>query len=279
MQIASAAQAEELTAARTAKGKVRTLIAGVENTPDNFVLRYSTGEEGEAWTTPRHRHPFDQVRYVLEGEYSIGEGSVLPTGWVGYFPESVYYGPQEMSPNLAMVVLQAGGPNGRGFYSAEQRLKATAALKAAGGSFSNGVYSWTDADGETHSTPAGDVVWENVFGRTELLPARYQDIILMDPASFTWLPDPDRPGVERKLLGAFTERDLRISLVRLAAGAEYELGGGAATEILFLTSGEVTHDGAQHDRLTAFASGVDEAPSVLRAASDSEFLHLKLPTF
>jgi hypothetical protein len=279
MQIASAAHAEELTAARTAKGKVRTLLTGLENTPGNFVLRYSTGEEGEAWTTPRHRHPFDQVRYVLEGEYSIGEGIVLPTGWIGYFPESVYYGPQEMSPNLAMVVLQAGGPNGRGFYSADQRLKATAALKAAGGSFSNGVYSWTDADGKARSTPAGDVVWENVFGPTELLPARYNDIILMDPTSFAWLPDPTRPGVARKLLGAFTERDLRIGLVRLAAGAEYRLGGGEAPEIHFLTSGDVTHDGVQHDRLTAFATDVDEAPSVLRATSDAEFLYLKLPTF
>jgi hypothetical protein len=36
---------------------------------------------------------------------------------------------------------------------------------------------------------------------------------------------------------------------------------------------------AAHDRLTAFASSVDEAPSVLQATSDSEFLYLKLPTF
>ncbi|HEY6577083.1 MAG TPA: hypothetical protein VI029_19640, partial [Mycobacterium sp.] len=148
-----------------------------------------------------------------------------------------------------------------------------------GGSFSNGVYSWTDADGKARSIPAGDVVWEKVFGPTELLPARYNDIILMDPDSFAWLPDPDRPGVTRKLLGAFTERDLRIGLVRLAAGAEYRLGGGEAPEILFLTSGDVTHDGVQHDRLTAFATNVDEAPSVLRATSDAEFLYLKLPTF
>ena len=46
-----------------------------------------------------------------------------PAGWVGYFPESAYYGPQSISPDLTMLVLQFGGPSGQGFASVAQRRK------------------------------------------------------------------------------------------------------------------------------------------------------------
>ena len=278
MQITSATQAEEVTAARTAKGNVKTLLSGVENSPDNYVLRYSTGEEGDAWTTPRHRHAFDQVRYVLEGDYSIGANSVLPTGWVGYFPESTFYGPQDMSPNLAMIVLQCGGPSGLGFYSAGQRVKATAELRTTG-SFDNGLYTWVDDQGRSHSKPAGDVVWEKVFGATQLPEPRYDDIILMNPASFGWIDDASRPGVAHKQLGSFTERDLRIGLVRIAAGATWEIGTEHAAEVAFLTSGRVEYDGEAYERLTAFGTTVDEKSQTVRAQVDSELFYAKMPTF
>jgi hypothetical protein len=278
MQITNAAQASEVSAARTAKGKVRTLLSGTENSPDNYVLRYSTGEEGEQWTTPRHRHPFDQVRYVLDGEYSIGTDTVLPAGWVGYFPESVYYGPQEMSPNLAMVVLQSGGPSGLGFYSADQRVRATAELKV-GGSFDNGLYSWVDDAGRPHRKPAGDVVWEKVFGPSQLPPSRYDGIILMNPASFGWIDDTEHTGVSYKRLGTFTERDLRIGFIRLAAGASWRLGTQDAPEVLIVTSGRVVVDGAAHERLTAFGTAAAEAPQRIEASTPAEFFYVKLPTF
>lgn len=279
MQIASASQAEELTAARTAKGKVRTLLTGVENAPNNYVLRFSSGEEGGDWTTPRHRHPFDQVRYVLEGDYSIGANAFLPAGWVGYFPESTYYGPQTMSPNLAMIVLQSGGPSGLGFYSADQRVRATAKLRQSGGTFDNGLYSWVDDEGRPHGKPAGDVVWEEVFGPTQLPARRYNDLILMNPASFGWVDDPSAEGVSHKSLGVFTERELRIGLVRVAAGAAWQVGTQPAPEVLFLTSGRVAHDDVEHAAMTAFGTSAEEPAQRLVAVEDAEFFYAKLPTF
>jgi hypothetical protein len=279
MQIASAQQIAEVTAARTAKGNVRELIAGIPNTPDNYVLRYSTGADGEPWTTPRHRHPFDQVRYVIEGDYSIGTNAVLPTGWVGYFPESVYYGPQDMSPNLAMVVVQSGGPSGHGFYSAEQRLAANAALREAGGTFANGIYSWTDDAGRPHNRPAGDAVWEHLFGTAELPLARYRDIVLMNPASFSWVPDSDRDGVSHRRLGTFTERQLKVGFIRVAAGATWELGTAPAGEILFLVRGTAVHHGTEHPRLTAFATAATDPAELITATTECEFFALTLPRF
>src|SRR6202167_6506179 len=43
--------------------------------------------------TPRHRHNFDQIRYVLDGEFSAGTGAI-DAGQCAYFPEGVHYGPQ-----------------------------------------------------------------------------------------------------------------------------------------------------------------------------------------
>src|SRR5437016_14524536 len=70
------------------------LLTGEDNSPNNYLLNVGrTG--GGGWTTPRHRHTFDQVRFVLKGRYPVAKGVVMEEGSVGYFPESVHYGPQD----------------------------------------------------------------------------------------------------------------------------------------------------------------------------------------
>jgi hypothetical protein len=132
MQINSVAEARNIYEdgnIRSGNRTVKSLLVGEEGEPDNYKLGFSYGEGDSDWSTPRHHHLFDQFRHPIEGDYSIGKNKVLPAGWVGYFPESCYYGPQVMSPNLKMVVLQFGGPSGRGFYSNAQRKKAIEKLR------------------------------------------------------------------------------------------------------------------------------------------------------
>ena len=57
---------------RTGNRISRTLLTGTENAPDNYRLGYSYGGDDAKWTTPRHHHNFEQIRYVLEGSYSVG---------------------------------------------------------------------------------------------------------------------------------------------------------------------------------------------------------------
>ncbi len=97
---------------RSGARTVRNLLTGTEGQPDNYKLALSYGSEGDEWTSPRHRHLFEQVRHVLDGDYSVTRDKVLPAGWVGYFPESAYYGPQVKSASLTMMTLQYGGPSG-----------------------------------------------------------------------------------------------------------------------------------------------------------------------
>jgi hypothetical protein len=217
------------------------------------------------------------VRHVVAGEYVIAKNTVLPAGWVGYFPESAYYGPQVKSPSLNMITLQYGGPSGLGFYSVAQRKRAMQVLRERG-EFTNGIYSSTDATGTRHNLDAGEAVWAEVFGSAEYPPARYDRIVLIDPGAFEWRRD-EEPGVWRKHLGTFSEREVKIALVRVDEGSRLILGREPAAEIAFLKSGTVELDGADHAELSAFGSRADDAPAALTATTDCELLYVKLPTF
>lgn len=63
-----------------------------ENGLNNYKLSLSTATT--EWLAPRHRHDFDQLRFVISGEFVYADGQVLPEGAVAFFPEGVHYGPQ-----------------------------------------------------------------------------------------------------------------------------------------------------------------------------------------
>lgn len=263
---------------RTGARTVKNLLTGTEGTKDNYKFAFSYGSEGESWESPRHRHLFEQVRHVIDGEYVIAKDKVLPAGWVGYFPESAYYGPQVKRPSLKMVTLQFGGPSGLGFYSVAQRREAMRSLRARG-SFSNGIYNWTDEGGARHNEDAGEAVWSEVFGEVVYPRPRYDGIVLIDPSTFDWTKDAESPGVWRKKLGTFSEREIKIALIRLEPGARLSLGREPAAEVMFLKRGAITQDGQLHGPLTAFGTAAADQPGTLTAAQDAELLYVKLPTF
>ncbi|HKT16994.1 MAG TPA: hypothetical protein VJR47_03060, partial [Stellaceae bacterium] len=70
----------------------RSLMEGEEGSVDNF--RLNMGRSSADFYSPRHRHNFEQIRFVLEGELSFGRDGTMTAGMVGYFPEGVHYGPQ-----------------------------------------------------------------------------------------------------------------------------------------------------------------------------------------
>ena len=49
----------------------KTLLTGQEGTLDNYIWVIAKGDG--ARYSPRHRHNFDQVRFALQGDVSIGE--------------------------------------------------------------------------------------------------------------------------------------------------------------------------------------------------------------
>ncbi|UIY26820.1 hypothetical protein LZK76_31265 (plasmid) [Rhizobium leguminosarum] len=122
---------------RDGKLDQKFLLYGEDGSPNNYLLNVGlTG--GGGWGTPRHRHNFDQIRYVLKGKYPASPHKIMDEGSVAYFPESVHYGPQDRPEGLEMMVIQFGGASGAGFLSTPRREAANEALKAKG-EFKNGI--------------------------------------------------------------------------------------------------------------------------------------------
>jgi hypothetical protein len=260
--------------------KSAVLLTGTVGRPDNFRLAYQQPVSGQEWEAPRHRHDFEQIRFVLGGDITIAKGQKIPPGWVAYFPESAYYGPQSRGDNLTLLLLQFGGPSGFGFDSPEQLRDGREALVAKGGTFEGGIYRWVDADGKHHNQDAAEAVHEEIRGHKLTYPGkRYSDLVLMDPESFAWIPDPKQPGVAWRKLGTFTEREVRIAFVQLEVGATFALGSEPATEIVFVTRGGLSADGQDYPEITAFSTGAAEPVQTLTATAPTVLFYVKLPTF
>jgi hypothetical protein len=253
------------------------LLIGQDGSPNNYLLNVGrTGAGG--WTTPRHRHNFDQVRYVMKGTYPYAKGKSMPEGWVGYFPEGVYYGPQDRPEGLEMMVCQFGGASGSGFLSVMQREAANEALKKKG-EFKDGVFTYFDSEGKKHNQDGFEACFEKAMGRKLTYPKpRYDDLVLIDPSSFEWIPE-TAPGVSTKWLGSFTERNTRFAFTRVEAGATFLAGEQSSIELLFVSKGLLSLDGREYGPQSAFEFLANEGPIPLKAVAESEFLRIILPQF
>lgn len=252
------------------------LLIGEEGSPQNYDL--NTGLAGAGgWRTPRHRHNFDQIRYVIEGDYPYMDEKVLPQGWVAYFPESVYYGPQDRPEGLRTMVLQFGGASGNGYLSVEGREAANRAL-AEIGEFRGGKFITTDEDGNERVEDASAACFEYATGRKlEFATPRYEDVIVMNPNACEWRPG-ESEGVDEKWLGTFSERKARIGFVRLAEGAAYKAGGFPSIAILFQTSGSIIAGNEEYGAGSAFELLADETVEMV-AREETEFLCMTLHEF
>jgi hypothetical protein len=252
------------------------LLMGQDNSPNNYLLNVGrTG--GGGWTTPRHRHSFDQIRYVLKGRYPIAKGVVMEEGSVGYFPESVYYGPQERPEGLEMMVCQFGGASGQGFLSPTQREAANAAL-AKKGTFKDGIFTYVDEKGQRHNKDGSEACYEEATGKKSVYSKpRYDGFIIMDPEAYDWVPEGN--GAYTKWLGTFTERNTRLGFIRLDAGASLAGGIQPSIELLFLSKGAVAVDGKEYGERAAFELSKNEGPIAITAVRPSELLRIVLPQF
>jgi len=205
----------------------RTPVAGEPGTPGNF--KFSVSELGTDYSGPRHRHNFDQYRFMLSGESDYGQDGPLKAGMLGYYPEGVYYGPQVNKTPITCAVLQFGGASGSGYLQPREVKAGMEELKQFG-EFKDGVFHRREgAQGILRgksNMDAYQAIWEHVHGRAMVYPkGRYDAPIMMDAGNFAWARVRGAAGVSEKLFGVFTERRTQARLVRLDAGAHYEVAG------------------------------------------------------
>lgn len=251
------------------------LLQGEPNSIDNFDFSISIATDG--FFTPRHRHNFDQVRYMLEGEFSFDRDRLQKTGQLSYFGEGTYYEQKGVGVSETLL-LQTAGASGSGYMSFDQ-LYGTARDLLAKGRFDGGVFTWTDDAGKKHNVDGYQAVWEEVNGRKLSYPKpRYDAAVILNPGNFAWIPLAHAPGVEIRELGHFHERGLEVAQLKVPQGASITTAGQPGRALLFVEQGSGTAGGERLHRHSAVQ--VEKGESVAIAAAEPMILlRLRLPCF
>jgi hypothetical protein len=249
----------------------RTLAEGVPGTPGNF--KFSLSKLGTDYSGPRHRHNFDQYRFMIEGESDYGQDGPLKAGMLGYYPEGVHYGPQVNKTEIFCAVLQFGGASGSG-YLLPREVKAGMEELKAFGEFKDGIFHRNEGVPGRRNSDAYQAIWEHMHGREMVYPkGRYDAPIMMDAANYQWAPVKGAKGVAEKLFGVWTERRTSARLLKLEAGARYEVEGRGVYLVL---SGAGSCAGKPLKQYTTVYLDQGES-ATLEAGEMTVFLHYGLP--
>ena len=242
-----------------------------------LTIEYSLSVVPEGYFTPRHRHNFDQIRYTLTGLQSTGHGDLAP-GECGYFPEGAYYGPQKQDGECTTLVLQFQGASGMHFLSNEEMNATYEKMIANGAKFQNGVYSATAPNGRKINKDSYVAIWEEHEGKKMTFPkSRYRTPVMMLKENYNWWPDKNRPGVETKHMGTFTELRTAIGFFRLTPGALIAAHRADDAELRYLEKGSIEYAGRSwgEDTYMYVPPGADLAP--MSSSSGATFFTITLP--
>jgi hypothetical protein len=260
----------------TGEIEFKYLLTGDPLAPDNFML--ILGRQIADFSMPRHRHNFEQIRLPLRGDMNIGDGMVLRQGQIGYFPEGLPYGPQQDPLGTAppgervQLVLQFGGASGYGFMSMDQRKQAWAELSKTG-KFVGPHYHHADGRVEWGL----NVVWEHVFHTKLKYPKpRYENVVIVEPNRFHWLPLAGNPGVRHRFMGSFSERAVRMEMIQFDGGAMWSSADRDARRLLYVLRGSGQLDRRDIAADTAIQIEPGEV-AMMMAAEPLELLSIALP--
>jgi hypothetical protein len=250
------------------------MLEGTEFAFDNYQLSIVDAEDYHA---PRHRHNFEQIRILLEGEFGFDAGLTQRAGSVGYFCEGTYY-TQDARGKSRTLLLQVAGPSGQSYMSEPQMDAGTQALIGRG-EFHDGIYTWSDANDKKHNADGYEAIWEHVFRKPVRYPKPlYDGPVLFRPERFEYLPHRTAPGVAVRHLGTFNERRLGLEMLKLDADATIDLGDETRTLLAYGLEG--AWDAGGHEGGPAAAFEVLKGTRVrLSARLPSEFYVYALPAF
>jgi hypothetical protein len=237
---------------------------GVGFTAD--LVRYEGGQG--VFTAPRHRHNFDQIRFVISGRPDFGNGQVAEGGQVAYFPAGAPYGPEVIEEAEVMLIQWSDQ------WMTREAHDATYDEMQKVGEFRDGYYVTVDADGNEHRSDSRNAVWETFMKRNLIYPTpRYPQPVVMQPRGFEWRQNGD--GVSVKTLGRFTEDDVYLASYRWDRGGTIALTS-ERTQLLWVSSGQVSVNGMACAPRTVIFSDFGETVEV-QSASGAEAVCFGMP--
>jgi quercetin dioxygenase-like cupin family protein len=206
------------------------------------AFRIHTAEHPEDFFSPRHRHTFDQVRYMISGSCRYGKRTYV-AGDCLYIPAGVTYGPMQLAlnkENFKHFNMQYQGVGQIHYYpptafdAARERLHNR-------GRFDHGVFIWNDGRKED----AFQVLLQETTGKPVVYPEPpTEDYIVVRSRNLAWRPADGLPGVEVKYLGHFTEVGPNMQVVKLAPGTRTPPGQAPYQQVRCLIGGTVRFEDA-----------------------------------
>ncbi len=241
------------------------------------TAEFSLSVVPDGYFTPRHRHNFDQIRYTLTGVQSTGHGDLGP-GEIGYFPEGAYYGPQAQKGECEALVLQFQGASGEHLLSNEEMNATYQKMRSAGAVFENGIYRGTTAEGRRKNKDSYVAIWEEHEGKRLTFPTpRYRTPVMMQPQHYRWVADRDRPGIETKHLGTFTELRTGIGFFRLTPGATLAAERHRDAELRYCIEGSFSYGGKNWGEGAYLFIPPGADTDAFASATGASFFYISLP--
>ena len=227
--------------------KLNFLTAEFSSDEDERLIKLAlTRATKQERYSPRHRHNFDQVRFIVSGELEYGPLKCRPGDCV-YFPEGVFYGPTQLiSENAENYTIQSQGPSWARLLTAIEEKNAMADLAHEGVLDKNkGIFRW--ANGKNQDSY--EAMWEKVAGRQLVYPAaRFDGPVLIRSGNFPWVPANQVSKVHVKQLAGFNEYGPTIKLLKIEPQGKSSDGRTAEHLINIMLSGVANFQGR---RLTA----------------------------
>jgi hypothetical protein len=189
--------------------------------------------------TPRHRHVFDQVRFILSGKVKYGR-EVYGPGDCIYLPEGVPYGPEDASVSEEKIglTMQFTGPSQTPKPHPADLARAQKELEQIG-KFEGGIFVWPDGRKQDGS----EAVVERLMGdELKYPPPRYSDIVVMRSYNYPWRTLNGISGVSVKHLGYFNEVGPNIKLVKIEPGARTQPGTAPCQQVRYIIEGEAIYE-------------------------------------
>jgi hypothetical protein len=201
-----------------------------------FRGSYTTALEGPA--SIRHHHNFEQLRYLLDGEWEYGRRRIKP-GTIGFFGESVHYGPLRCLKASRSIGLQYPGWSGAKFISRAEEKQVQKEMVEKGVKFDSGLATWPDGRKQDGS----EALWEYWAGeKLDYAKPRFDDEVWLHTERFEW-ESSDVKGVAIKRLAYLDQRGPAVSLLKLEPGASTPAGHSGAMMLRFVYEGEAEYAG------------------------------------
>ena len=225
------------------------------------------------YLSPRHRHTFQQVRFLVKGKMRYGKEIYSP-GDCLYIPEGAYYGP--ITPvdikdggvdQMHFVDMQFEGPSGIPYPEPDVVVDAQRAL-AKKGTFDEGIYTYSTG----RKRDAYEAILEELTGKpVEYPPSRLDTYVVMRSGRFPWI-DSEFPGVKMRRMGYFFECGPNIQMLQMEAGRKLPAGTPSGHRAMFLLSGKVRFSGREFEPFSYFMLPEGAPYDAMEALETSELL-------